>query len=188
MTGCKKELVKIGRIIFELGLVGSHSGNLSCRREKDIFITATGTMLGWLTEDDIVNFRIDDDTPHPKASSEYLTHWEIYKKTDYNYVFHGHPPFAVTLSLIKNEIIPIDVEGKYYFDRIPVVEVKRAIGSQELADKVTRTILDGAQMVVVKGHGIFVAAKTVDEGINLMSVSESSSKIVYYRELIGQKK
>ena len=184
MSECKKKLIKTGRVVFELGLIGSHSGNLSCRKGDDIFITATGSMLGWLEDEQIVSFNINDKIPPEKVSSEYLTHIAIYKRTTYKYIIHAHPVFAVILSLKSNKIKPIDVEGRYYFSEIPVVNVKQAIGSQELAEKVSDKLSKDYNSIVVKGHGVFVATNSCEEAINLASVTESISKIIYYDMLI----
>ena len=181
---CNNEIIKTGRIIFELGLVGSHSGNISCINNGRIYITASGSKLGWLEPKEIVSFSIDDKAPHPKASSEYLTHWEIYKKTDYKCVIHSHPHFLVVLSLTKEKVVPIDIEGKYYLSEIPILHVKEAIGSSELAEKVSNSFVSDNRAVMVKGHGLFVAADDFEEGINLSSVSESSSKILYHHSLL----
>ena len=75
---CTNDIITTGRIVFELGLTGSHSGNISCNSHGTIFITSTGSKLGWLDEKTVVSFDMKNDKPHPKSSGEYLTHLEIY--------------------------------------------------------------------------------------------------------------
>ncbi|MDY0340291.1 MAG: class II aldolase/adducin family protein, partial [Coriobacteriia bacterium] len=64
-----RELVRIfreiGEDIFHTGLTSSHGGNMSVRCGDRIVITRTGSMLGRLGDDDLVETGMD-----PGASDE----------------------------------------------------------------------------------------------------------------------
>ncbi|HCV00150.1 MAG TPA: aldolase, partial [Dehalococcoidia bacterium] len=47
------ELVKVGRDLYQLGMVSSRGGNLSIRDGHSMWITGTGTALGHLRQLDI---------------------------------------------------------------------------------------------------------------------------------------
>lgn len=68
----KDGIINIGKKLYDLRLVVSRSGNLSCRiDENNIFVTATGTCLGSLTYDDIIKVDITADTNKERLTSEF---------------------------------------------------------------------------------------------------------------------
>ena len=69
-------------------------------------ITKSGSMLGWLEEDDIVGFNIENPDPESetKASTEAIVHKEVFKNTDAKAIIHSHNLFCTILSFILNEI------------------------------------------------------------------------------------
>ncbi|HOP09709.1 MAG TPA: class II aldolase/adducin family protein, partial [Candidatus Methanofastidiosa archaeon] len=77
-----EEFRRIGKILFGLGIVGSHSGNLSIRAGDRIYITRRGSMVGDLRESDIVETGVfEDDSGIVMASTEIKVHRAIYQKT-----------------------------------------------------------------------------------------------------------
>ena len=127
------EFARIGRILFQGGLNNSHSGNLSVRLGDKLVITRRGAMLGGLSPDDLVPGGLKrDDSGIALASTEVKVHRAIYLSTSALAVVHTHPRSATALSLNGDSIVPVDVEGRYYFKRVPVFTAGKAIGSEEL--------------------------------------------------------
>lgn len=179
-----KRLISAGKVLWEEGLVTSHGGNLSCRYKDGIIITKTGTRLGFLEEKDFTIVPINSNPQeHPEASSELVVHLEIYKKTEAQAVIHAHPPFTVALSLQINEIVPLDTEGLLTFKRCPVIEVEEASASFELAQK-TASHMEHYEIICVKGHGTFSAARDVEKALFLTSAVEFASKILLLNQVI----
>ncbi len=87
-------------------------------------------------------------------------HRAIYQFTEALAVIQAHPLFAVIESLLANEdnIIPINIEGQYFLNEIPVVN--GAAGAPELA-KSTSEALKYHKSTIVLGHGTFAAEKTL---------------------------
>ena len=173
----KKEIVATGRKLLELGVIGSHSGNISTIFNDHIFVTRTGSSLGYLSENDIVTFPLSAPQIPAQASVETIVHLAIYKHTDANIIVHSHPPSVISLSLVTDKIIPVDAEGRYYLPEIPIFEAKNPIGSEEVAE-IAAQEMQRYKVIVIKSHGIFVKGKSWDEVINLTSVTEKSSKII----------
>ncbi len=109
------------------------------------------------------------------ASSEYRVHLEAYRKTGYEAVVHAHPPHAIAASLVLDEIIPEDSEGKMLCPTIPVVQ--GAPGSQEIAEHVSCALLS-SKLVIVRGHGTFAAGKSLDEAYVYTSLAEHSCRVL----------
>ena len=54
MDEMKQQIVDTGKWIMEKGLTWGTSGNISARKEDRIFVTASGTVMGDLKEEDII--------------------------------------------------------------------------------------------------------------------------------------
>ena len=177
---------EIGRDIFLRGLISSHAGNMSIRTGGRMHLTRRGSMLGRLAQRDIIEL----DLEHPDsrvlmASSEFVVHQAIYRRTSALAVVHTHPPYATLLSMIDDEVIPIDSEGSYLFKRVPVVSPEKTIGSVDAARLVSEHLRD-YKIVLMRGHGSFARGDMLEEAYMLTSSLESSAFYIYHmRQLEG---
>ncbi|MDY6866031.1 MAG: aldolase [Halobacteriota archaeon] len=176
-----EDLKRFGKRLARDGLVKSNSGNISIRVGDKIFITTSGSMLDELDEESIVEIDPDSSKFDLKASSESLVHSKIYKKTNSSAVIHAHPTFAVVLSLLMDgPVEPMDFEGKYFFEEIPII--KSDTGSKELAEDVSTTIKK-RNGLIVRGHGTFTTGKNVEEAYLRTCAIEFSCRILYHYRL-----
>ena len=53
MNKCKQEIIDAGKWVMEKNLTWGTSGNISVREGERIYVTASGTVLGDLHEEDI---------------------------------------------------------------------------------------------------------------------------------------
>lgn len=174
-----KSFQEVGRDLFLAGLNNSHSGNLSLRRADRIVITGKGAMLGRLEEKDLIETAlVGQDSNTSLASTEIIVHRAIYQQTGSLAIVHAHPVYAISLSLLLEEIIPIDAEGTYLLDRIPVLEAKVSIGSPEVEEKLP-ALLQNHKIALVRGHGSFTIGDTLEEAYHWTSCLESICRIIY---------
>jgi len=174
----RNEFYSVGRALLELGLVGSHSGNMSIRHGSSLYITRHGAMLGFLETKDIIKTGMARGSRGSEAASrEKDVHRAILRDSGARAVIHAHPIYAIALSLVSDEIVPVDVEGSFYLPRIPVITFARASASQEMEDVLPRA-LKKSRAVMVRGHGSFAVGRTLDESLQFTSVLESSARIV----------
>lgn len=172
------EFAGIGRTLFEAGLNNSHSGNMSVRLGDRVLITRRGSMLGSLTESDLVDVGLhEDDSGIALASTEVKVHRAVYTATSHLAVVHTHPKTATALSMNRDFIVPVDDEGRYYFKRIPVLGVKMAIGSAELEESLP-VLLKDFPVVMVRGHGAFAVGGNLEEGLQYTHSLEWSCEIL----------
>jgi L-fuculose-phosphate aldolase len=167
-----QEFGRIGKRLYSEGLVGGNFGNMSIRSKDGFCITRTGCYLDEPGEPVFVP--LDGDAPR-EASSEYRVHREIYRKTRHNAVVHAHPPHAVAISLLLDEVIPQDSKGEMLCPLIPVVQGKP--GSDELA----RTVSDAlclSNLTLASGHGTFAAGKDLREAYLFTSLGEHGCKVI----------
>lgn len=174
-----KSFQLIGQNLFSAGLNNSHSGNISIRIGDKIIITRRGSMLGNLSERDLITTSLkqnDDNTCH--ASSELGVHKSIYLNTPAQAILHAHPPYVVALSMLEKEhLVPIDAEGLYFLPKVPILSPSISIASKELEISLPVALKDN-RIAVVKGHGTFAAGENLLETLHLTSSLEHSCKIL----------
>jgi L-fuculose-phosphate aldolase len=181
-----EEFRDIGRDIFVTGLTSSHGGNMSVRVGDKIIIKRRGAQLGRLKISDFVETSFKGkDSGIVRASTELIAHRAIYEETAALAIIHAHPRTAITLSLSRDEIIPIDNEGSYLLRKIPVVSVELASGSKEMDEKVSKKLRE-YKIIMQRGHGCFAIGQTLEEAYHWVSALEEVSDIILEHELFGE--
>jgi len=176
-----RELIRIfrdvGRDIFVSGLTTSHGGNMSVRDGGRIIITRRGSMLGRLTEDDLIETGIEPCVADERCSREIVVHRAIYAATDARAIVHAHPPRTVAMSFGRESIVPVDSEGLYVLGEVPVVTAATTIASSEAAE-VLAAALSAVPVAVLRTHGPFARGATLEEAFMHVSVLEASATIL----------
>ena len=167
---------EIGRDIFVSGLTTSHGGNMSMRDGDRIIITRRGSMLGRLTDDDLVETGMEPCSSDERCSREIVVHRAIYAATDARAIVHAHPPHTVAASFDAETIVPVDSEGLYVLGTVPVVRATTTIASAEVGE-VLAAALTGAPVAVLATHGPFATGATLEEAFMHVSVLEASALI-----------
>jgi len=173
-----EEFRKVGRWLWEEGLVHAGAGNLSVRQGDSILITRRGAMLFELQDSDLITVGMEPSEADKEASIELPSHRAIYKGSQVQSIVHAHPAYAIALSLNEEKIIPQDAEGRYYLKSIPVVKVREPIGSEELTRFLPPIFSGGYLAAVVRGHGSFVVGRDLTEAFRLTSTLENICKII----------
>ena len=183
-----EEFRDIGRDIYVAGLTSSHGGNMSVRAGSRVIIKRRGAQLGRLKIEDFIETKLDaKDSGITRASTELIVHRTIYQKTSALAVIHCHPRTAIALSLSRDEIIPIDVEGSYLLHKVPVVAAEFASGSQDMADLVADTLRE-YKILMLRGHGCFSTGQTLDEAFHWISCLEEACDIILETHLLGEER
>jgi len=183
MYEIKKQMINIGKAMLALDLQNTHSGNISALHDREMYVTKTGSMKGHLKERDIVIPGIEE----PKsglfqASSETGTHRKILKYA--RSAIHAHSLPTTLVSFLVEEIRPFDFLGKRYLYSVPVVEFEYPVGSLEMEEKIPE-ILRKKPAVVVKKHGPFVRASSLNEAFFFLCIVDYSSEILLHLKILG---
>lgn len=182
-TSIYRQFVRAGEDLFASGINNSHSGNMSVRLEETIAITQTRSQGHRLTIDQIhrtsLHFR---DAAVKMASTDLEIHRAIYRETQHRAVIHAHAPHAVTLSFGRDQIDPIDIEGKYYFDHIPIVDPEGEVGTPRLGAAIAK-VLKKHKILVIRGHGTVAAGPTLDDCLHVTTMVESMAKLMFLESL-----
>lgn len=172
-----RTFAEIGRDLFVAGLNSSHGGNMSVLRDNRIVITRRGSMLGRLTEDDLIETGVEPCVDDERCSRELIVHRAIYAATGAAAIVHAHPVHTIALSFGRDAIVPVDSEGLYVLGAIPVVSSPTTIASPEAAS-VLAPALVGAPVAVLRTHGPFAKGATLEEAFMYVSVLEASATIL----------
>jgi ribulose-5-phosphate 4-epimerase/fuculose-1-phosphate aldolase len=181
-----------GQRMVSKRLVDAFFGNISYRAGNTLYISQTGSSL------DALNGCIDpcplDDSSCVSitASSEYPTHRRIVEQTGHRALLHGHPKFAVILSMDCDRD---DCPGagdchrrcprERFVDGLPIVPGEVGAGRYGLVNTVPPVMAEHAG-VIVYGHGVFTAG---DKDFNLplknMIEIENACRSAYFQRLGG---
>lgn len=183
----KKEVVDFGKLLYDKDLTSATSGNISVFDGQSVFITATGTALGFLKENDVVKINMDGNELEngKKASSEKKMHLAIYKlRPDLKAIIHCHSPFATAFAACRKEFsAPIIAENILYFGKIPVANYAMP-SSQELVDNTVKEFTE-FDTVLMANHGIVAAGTTLQEAFHKIETAETYAKTFVYSKIIG---
>jgi L-fuculose-phosphate aldolase len=180
-------LIEAGRFFHAEGLVDSHGGNISSRGAEagehataSMRITATGSMLGRLTPRELVEVSLAEEPASepgaPAPSSDTATHVAIYRAfPDAQSVLHGHPAGTIALSLDagRDAIEPLDLEGRHFLGRVPVIDVEWATQAEAVAEA-----LREAPVVVTRGHGPYARGADPWDALRIISALEKSARVM----------
>jgi len=181
------EVRAVGRYTVERELVDSFFGNISYRVGETIFISQTAASLDELAGC-IDPVPMDNrSTTGITASSELLAHRRIYEATGARAILHGHPKFAVAMSMLCEEKdCPVidcwkDCPNVRMLGDTPVVAGE--IGAGGLAVRVP-PVIGGAGKAIVYGHGVFtVGHEGFEEAFRSMVDVENRCREEYFRRL-----
>lgn len=183
----KKEIIKIGECLYKRNLTIATSGNISIRADEGILITASGTRLGHLKEEDIVLIDLEsgEEISEGHASSEKMLHIEIYKKRpEINAVIHTHPVYLTTFAACHKKLdAPIMSENILYFEDIPVAEYAMP-SSKELVEK-TMECLKTRDVVIMANHGAIAAADSLEHAFSKMETAEYYAQVTLNCQMLG---
>lgn len=98
----RQEIVRVGRLLYERGLIVANDGNISARLSDELIITTpSGACKGMLDPADMVIVDLDGRARgERRPSSELTMHLAVYRqRADVQAVVHAHPPIAVACTL-----------------------------------------------------------------------------------------
>ena len=183
----KLDIVKYGKKLGEKNMTPGTSGNISVRFDDNILITASGSCLADLNNDEIVEIDkncivIDSEK---KASSEKNLHNAIYQlRPDINAIIHCHSPYASSFAVCHIPLSkPMISENVFYFGEIPVAEYALP-GSQQLVEN-TAKFFTKHNAVLLANHGIIIGAKDLKNTYYLMETAETYAQIYLNSIILG---
>lgn len=170
----KAEMIDVGKRLYNKGLAVSKSGNISARLEDDtILITATGSYLGDLGEDDIVKVKVSDGSCScsKKPSSELPLHLLVYKNFTVSRVIHCHPPLINAYFAAYPSLKSFTFESRLYLGEVSAVD--QDTPSVTKPEFVIAALKNNNQ-AVLKNHGSISIGNSFLDALGLVETLEES--------------
>lgn len=179
MNPVKEQIIETGKWIMQKGLTWGTSGNISARDGDAIYITASGTVLGDLKENDIIacdlNGKILDGRKKPSKETE--MHLEIYRKcSDVEGVVHVSPFYSTFCACADLKLkTNLFIESMYYDERILRIPYYHA-GSIALA-RAVREVCEQGHVILMENHGVLAYDRSLAECRSCLEVTENVCKM-----------
>lgn len=172
------DLLRHYQWLRHFGYNDSHSGNASLRDGDTIWVTPTGACADTLQADEFIACNINGEIG-VKASLDAALHVKTYqKKPAANCLLHSHGPYSVALTMNGDDFIPADFEGQYYFKKIPVLDIAYDRYVSDAAEQVSEALQHHA-VVIVKGHGVYACAESINLAYKWTCSLELSAKTCF---------
>ena len=189
----RREMLRVGRLMWERGFVAATDGNLSARMGADrLLVTASGVSKGFLSDEDLVVIRMDGETVSSyrgrdaRPSTEIALHLEVYRqRPDVNAVVHAHPPLATAFSIagvsLARCVIP---EVIVTLGGIPTAEYATP-GTPEVPVSIRQAIGEYDAMILAH-HGSLTVGDTLWEAYLRLEKVEHTAEITLAAQQLGQ--
>ncbi len=177
-------------LMWERGFAEANGGNLSVRLGNGNFlVTPTNHSKKGLIPDDLVlsdNRGVQINSLNGRMSSEFNTHLAIYKiNPEAVAVIHAHPPYTCSFACSATfPTDPLTAEAVFWAENIKVIPYILP-GSEELAEFIVTTG-SGADVFVLKNHGIVTFGKSLKEAWFKCEVVEAQLKLYHLAASRGE--
>jgi len=180
----KQDLIRYYRWLRQYGINDSHSGNASVRDNDTVWVTPTGACADTLEAGDLVACNLSGEIGEG-ASLDAALHIAVYQKNPQaRAVLHSHGAHTVALTMNGEDFIPPDFEGQYYFPRVPVINIDYDRYLQDAPQQVA-SILAEYPITVVRGHGVYAQAETLNLAYKWTCSLELSARTAFLAKQAG---
>jgi len=181
----REDLVRHYQWLRRFGYNDSHSGNASVREGGRFWVTPTGACADTLEAGQLVECPVKGPIP-AGASLDAPLHQRLYQqRPEAVALLHSHGAYTVAMTLDGDDFIPVDFEGQYYFPRVPVISIDYARYVAEAPEAVA-AMLARERITVVRGHGVYAAAESLNLAYKWTCSLELSAKTAWIAAQAGK--
>jgi L-fuculose-phosphate aldolase len=184
----KRDIIEVGRRLYQRGYVAANDGNITARVSPDtLWTTPTGVSKGFMTEDMLIKVSLDGtilEGTH-KPSSELKMHLAVYREAPETLgVVHAHPPVSAAFASAG---IPLDKallqEAVVLLGVIPVAPYALP-GSDALAESV-KPFVSGYNGALLEHHGTVAWGRSVLAALYRLESIEYNATVMMYARMMG---
>jgi 3-hydroxy-2-methylpyridine-4,5-dicarboxylate 4-decarboxylase len=189
-TDLREQLATCTRIFAMQGMIGVF-GHVSVYQPetKTVFITpGMGSDKSTLQPQDMVPTDLDGK---PRAGKEGPpVEWPIHTalhgaRADALAVAHLHTPYATLFTIAKRKFQPVTLQGAIFADGVPLYPEAQLITNPARGDALLKVMAD-KRVVLLRGHGIVVAGKNLQEVLYSALVLEDDAKKSWQAAALGE--
>ena len=189
----RREMIRVGRLMWERGYVAATDGNLSVRMGANrLLVTASGVSKGFLSDEDLIIIGLDGEPVSSyrgrdsRPSTEMAMHLEVYRqRPDVKAVVHAHPPLSTAFSIagvsLARCVIP---EVIVTLGGIPTAEYATP-GTAEVPGSIQAAIRDYDALILAH-HGSLTVGDTLWEAYLRLEKVEHTAEITLAAQQLGQ--
>jgi len=173
-------LAAVARKLVENGFVRGAAGSISLRWEERCYLTPAGAQLDRLSAADFVPLYIDGQNSWQlaRASGEYALHLACYRaRPDVQTVLRIQPPHCLALGCAGLGIGAISPDFYLAVGAEAPLLPYLTPSTQALADAVGQAMVEH-NAVLLRNHGLALAAVSSDEALLRSQVIEEAARIV----------
>ena len=191
----RQEIVQVGKMMYERGLLCGFEGNLSVRLDdKRILITPSGLHKGLLRPEQLLI--VDNNGQvigYPtearrglKPTSELPMHLEAYRqRPDVSAAVHAHPPITVALSIAG---IPMDTpllpEVIVLLGMIPMAPY--VMSSSDEGAGAIRELIRHHDAIILERHGTLTVGTSLTQAFMRLETVEQNARIHFMLAQLGR--
>lgn len=186
----RREIVRVGKLLYERSYVVSSDGNVSVRLDDGrIVATPTMTCKGRMTEDSLaVTDKFGKPLSEKKASSELAMHLLIYEdRPDVHAVCHAHPPHGTAFAVAGLAIDqPILSEVILTLGCVPLAGYGTP-STDELTEAM-RPLVKYHNALLMANHGAVAYGADLWQAFDRLETLEHTAKIAILSRALGGSK
>jgi L-fuculose-phosphate aldolase len=184
----RHEIVRIGRLLYERGLIVARDGNISARLGDELIITTpSGACKGMLESEELVIVDLEGQAQGDdrRPSSELQMHLAVYQhRPDVQAVVHAHPPIAVACTLAGVRMDePLLPETIIALGAVPTARYALA-GTREMYEAIA-PLLPHHNAILLTHHGALTVGKSLMQAFHRMEHVEHCAKILLAAHQLG---
>ena len=178
-----------GRELLSSRLTVATGGNVSlCNREAGLIaITPSGMDYKRLKPDDVCVVDLEGEQVDGRRvpSSETPMHSMILReRSEYNALAHTHSPYCTAFSMLGEPIPAVHYLMPLMGNEIPVADYA-TYGTEAMGPAIIR-VMEFANTVLIRSHGLMAAAKTLNDAVNLSRIAEYIAHSYYLARSLGE--
>jgi len=185
----RREIVEIGKRMYDKRLVTATDGNISARLMDDrLLITPSGCCLGDLKPAQLIylNFQRQVLSGIGKPTSELPMHLAVYlERSEINAVIHAHPPITTGVTVAGETLAQCVIpEIVMVFGTIPTTEY--ATPSTEEGAKVIKDFISKHDALILDRHGTLTVGKNLIDAFYKLEKVEYCAQVTLVARQFGK--
>src|SRR6188768_628305 len=189
-TSARKQIVEVGKLLYERSHVVAFDGNVSIRLDENtVLATPTMTSKGRMTEDCLALTDMDGKPLNDKkASSELAMHLLIYKmRPDVKAVCHAHPPHGTAFAVAGLAIDqPILSEVILTLGCVPLASY--GTPSTDELTQAMQPLVKHHNALLMANHGAVAYGTDVWQAFDRLETLEHTARIAILSRILGGSK
>jgi L-fuculose-phosphate aldolase len=185
----RRDIVRYGRKLAELGFHAALAGNISARIAEDrLLCTSTGSDKGELQNDDLVVCNLDGKLLEGEArpTSEILMHLSVYRaRPDVQAVIHAHPPTATAFAAASEPLNSLYLPEMFVWLG-PIALVPYGTPGTPALSAQLEPYLAKHDGFLLENHGALAVGKSLRETAQRMELIEQNARITLMTRLLAR--